>query len=110
MEAVIFSTFFFFSFLIFVLGVWQKSFIFSISGSLLMIILSIILIGFGVQTQEEKNIVLTINGEEETYKAKVSGGTSDVMTYSLGLLLGIFSSFFFIYSIWQFVMERRMRK
>lgn len=107
---MIFLAFFSFSFIIFLTGIWQKSFIFSLSGSLLLIILSIILVGVGIQHTEIKNIVLNVSGSVETYRATVSTGLNDVMTHSLGLLLGIFSSFFLLYSVWQYVTVRRMAK
>lgn len=73
-------------------------------------ILSIILVGVGIQHTEIKNIVLNVSGTEETYRATVSTGLNDVMTYSLGFLLGIFSSFFLLYSVWQYWLLRRLGK
>lgn len=104
MEWIIFGASFIFSFVIFLTGIHRNSFILCVTGSLLLLLFSIVTIGMGIQHTEAKKITFNItnlNGNNDSYTFDINstGGLNDAYTFTFSLVLGIFSCFFLLYSL-----------
>lgn len=104
MEVIIFAISFIFSFVIFILGVLKNSWTLSLSGSLLLMIFSIVVIGMGIQNVEANVLRLSINdtnGNNNSYiiNSNSVGGINDPFTMIFSFIMFIFSCIFVLYSL-----------
>ena len=103
MEVIIVAISFIFSFSIFLVGIHKNSFILSLSGSLLLLLFSLVTIGMGIQSTEARTINLNISSssgdEPYTFDVVSSGGVNDSYTFVFSLIMGVFSCFFLLYTM-----------
>lgn len=104
MEVILVAISFIFSFSIFLTGIYKNSFILCLSGSLLLLLFSLVNIGMGIQSTEARTISLNITNsggvnESYTFDTLSSGGVNDAYTFIFSLIMGVFSCFFILYTM-----------
>ena len=91
---------FIFSFGIFLLGVFRKDYIFSIFGSLLLMIFSLVCIIIGVLGTGAESTTFSDGIINKTFTVTEGDRIDNTITLAFGIIAFIFSALLMLYSAW----------
>jgi hypothetical protein len=98
---VIFLVSFIFSFLIFLVGVIKNSWVLSFSGSLLLVLFSSVTIVMSSMGVEASTITVNVTDSDgsDVSTVDVESVGNDPYTFVFALIMGVFSCFFMLFSL-----------